>query len=110
MAAILAWRHSFYHYNFYVDQSHGLDRIGLWVLAALVFWRPFFVIPFLSAVLVVIGQFELTPSYSLADSLSHHDHVRHSPTVVFGKILVYLIVSSFAIGFFLSVKANAALG
>ena len=69
MAAILAWRHAFYQYNFYLDQPHWLDRIALWIFAALVFWRPIFVVPFLSAVLVVIGQFELTPGYSLADSL-----------------------------------------
>lgn len=69
MVAILAWRHAFYPYNFYLDQSHLADRIALWAFVALVFWRPVFVVPFLTAVLVVISQFELIAGYSWADSL-----------------------------------------
>jgi len=65
----LAWRHAFYEYNTFLDQLHLFDRILLIILAALIFWRPVFTIPFLSLVLIIISQFELLNGYSLADSL-----------------------------------------
>jgi len=69
LTATLALRHAFYEYNFFLDQYHLFDRGLLLVMVGLAFWRPVFVIPFLSLVLVIIGQFELLAGYSLADSL-----------------------------------------
>lgn len=58
MCAILAWMFAFYEYNFFFDQSHLMDRIVLLVLMPLIFWRPIFIIPFITQVLLIIGQSE----------------------------------------------------
>ena len=69
LGILLAWRHGFYPFNFYLNQSHIIDRIVLFVLAGLTLWRPIFVAPLVTATLIIIGQFELIGGYSLADSL-----------------------------------------
>ena len=69
LAVLLVWRHAFYPFNFYLNQSHLPDRLVLIGLAGLTLWRPVFVAPLVTASLVIIGQFELIGGYSLADSL-----------------------------------------
>ena len=69
IAAILTWRYAFYDYNYFFDQSHLTDRLLLLVFFGLVYWRPVFLIPFVIAVLAMIGQFEVLMGFSLADPL-----------------------------------------
>ncbi len=69
IVGMLTWRHAFYQYNFFLDQAHLGDRGLLIILFGLTFWRPFFAVPFLTSVLVIISQFEILPGDSLADSL-----------------------------------------
>ena len=69
LAILLAWRHAFYPFNFYLNQSHFPDRLALVVFAGLTLWRPVFVAPLVTVTLIIIGQFELIAGYSLADSL-----------------------------------------
>ena len=64
---ILVWDFSFYEYNWYFDQTHLADRILLLLLVPATYFRPFFLIPFLSLALVIIGQFEVLPVYSIAN-------------------------------------------
>ncbi|MGH7503308.1 MAG: hypothetical protein ACREL7_16400 [Longimicrobiales bacterium] len=54
LAAVLAWVFASYDYNYYFDQSHGLERALLIALVPLVVWRPVFTLVFL-AVLFPIG-------------------------------------------------------
>lgn len=69
-AALMAWMYSTYDVNLYFDQRHALDRGLLVVLAALVWWRPFFVAPFVFLLLPVARQFqEPIGGYSLAQPL-----------------------------------------
>ena len=69
LAILLTWRHAFYRFNFFLDQSHFPDRLALVALAGLTLWRPVFVAPLVTVTLIIIGQFELIGGYSLADSL-----------------------------------------
>ena len=57
LTAILAWACSTYAYNAYYDQFHLTDRVALVLLAALVFWRPIFTLPFVACLWAVIWQF-----------------------------------------------------
>ena len=56
-AFALAWKYSAYPYNFFFDQAHGADRLLVWVMFALLLWRPVFVIGFLVVVLPIVWQF-----------------------------------------------------
>ena len=52
----MAWHFSTYGYNYYLDQGHYLDRALLLVLAALVWWRPLFIYPFLLLAFALMWQ------------------------------------------------------
>ena len=65
-ALVLTWNYTTYDYNHFFGQWHYLDRSLLLFTAMLIFWRPVFVIVFLSVLLPIIGQFEILPGYSLA--------------------------------------------
>lgn len=58
IAFVLAWAYSTYDYNFYFDQAHSLDRLLLFALVPLLFWRPVFVFPFLVVLLAILQQFD----------------------------------------------------
>lgn len=64
MCFFLAWMFAFYEYNFLVNQSHLIDRIILLVLLPLLFWRPVFLLFFITQVLLIIGQFEVLHGYT----------------------------------------------
>ena len=65
---VLAWAFATYDYNLYFDQAHLLDRLALVAFAALVFWRPLFVLPFALAAVAIIWQFNYPiSSYSVAE-------------------------------------------
>ena len=58
LAVVLAWSASAYAYNAWYDHAHLFDRAALVALAALVFWRPVFVLLFVPAYWAVIWQFD----------------------------------------------------
>ncbi len=58
VTAITAWAFSTYDYNLYFDQGHYADRLLLVVLAALVWWRPVFVIAFVPFLVAMVGQLD----------------------------------------------------
>ncbi|MBM1106806.1 hypothetical protein JQC67_11700 [Aurantibacter crassamenti] len=66
---ILTWIFSTYNYNYYFDQWHVYDRILLCATALLIFYRPIFVVSFLSMLLPIIGQEEVIQLFSLAAPL-----------------------------------------
>jgi hypothetical protein len=53
-----AWAFSTYDINLYFDRAHAADRVLLVVLAALVCWRPVFLVLFLPLLLAVCWQFD----------------------------------------------------
>jgi hypothetical protein len=62
----LTWFFSTYGTNFYFNQVHSLDRILLVILFLCSFWKPFFLIPYITVLLTIIGQFESLPVFSIA--------------------------------------------
>jgi len=64
--AILAWEYATYDFNLYFNQSHLLDRSLLLLFIPLIWWRPVFVLPFLTLVLPIIWQFTFLLGYSWA--------------------------------------------
>lgn len=62
----LTWYFSTYGTNFYFNQAHSLDRILLVCLCLCVYWKPFFVLPYIMVLLAIIGQFESLPIFSIA--------------------------------------------
>ena len=67
---IVAWKFSSYHYNYYLNQSHLLERIIILVLAACVLLHPLFVPLFTGFSIVVIKQLTIPEnlfSYSWTD-------------------------------------------
>lgn len=65
-ALMLSWKYVTADYNYYLNNWYLADRIILALSASLVLWRPFFLLPFLVALLTIIGQYQLLPVYSLA--------------------------------------------
>jgi hypothetical protein len=67
-AAVLAWAYSTYAYNYYFDQSHGVDRLALVLLAVSLLWRPIFVFPFAVLTVAIVTQFYFPiGGYSVAE-------------------------------------------
>jgi hypothetical protein len=58
LVLIFAWTFASYDTNLYFDRSHSLDRALLLVFAALVLWRPAFLLLFLPLLMAVVWQFE----------------------------------------------------
>ena len=63
-AGLLAWIFSTYDYNLLFDQAHYTDRVLLLVLLLLLYWKPIFAIPFLTALLPIIWQNSEIERYS----------------------------------------------
>jgi hypothetical protein len=62
----LTWVFATYNYNLYYDQGHYCDRFLLIICLLLVYWRPVFVLPFLTILLPIIWQFTVLPGFSFA--------------------------------------------
>lgn len=69
-AILLAWVFSTYEYNAYFGQEHEIDRLLLMITAALLLWRPAFVLPFLIVLLPLMQQFHHPiGGYSAAEAM-----------------------------------------
>lgn len=55
---LLTWEGSLYEYNFFLDQTHALDRIAVVVLGLGCLFRPAFLLPFALQFRIVSGQFD----------------------------------------------------
>lgn len=64
--AVLTWRFVTLDHNLFFDQSYYADRVLLLFFAALIWFRPIFLLPFLVTLLPVINQLEALPGYSTA--------------------------------------------
>ncbi|MFD1162108.1 hypothetical protein [Hwangdonia seohaensis] len=78
---LLTWFYATYDVNFFFNKVHYTDRILLVVLTLCVYWRPFFLFPYLTVLLAIIGQFEYLPTFSIA-----------TPPFLLIKILILFIV------------------
>jgi len=65
-AFILAWFFGTYNYNLFFDQGYYLDRFLLFAFLVLIYWRPIFVVPFLTILLPFIWQTNVLEGYSWA--------------------------------------------
>ncbi len=54
---VAAWAYGTYDFNLYFNQGHLFDRLLLFGLALLVFWRPVFVLPFVLLLRAIVTQF-----------------------------------------------------
>jgi hypothetical protein len=66
VSGTLAWFFSTYDYNLFLNQGHYFDRLLLLLFIPLIYWRPVFVLPFLTLLLPVIGQFDGLAGFSWA--------------------------------------------
>lgn len=64
--AILTWVYSTYDFNLYFNEAHHLDRFLLIITGILIYWRPIFILFFLTSLLTIIGQFEVLSGFSMA--------------------------------------------
>lgn len=62
----LTWVYATYNYNLYYDQGHYFDRLLLFIFVLFIYWRPFFVLPFLTVLLPIIWQFTVLQGFSFA--------------------------------------------
>ena len=62
--AILVWSFSTYDYNFFYNQGHYIDRFLLVLFLILIYWRPVFVLPFLTILIPMIWQFTLLEGFT----------------------------------------------
>lgn len=65
IALILSWFYTTYDINFFFNKVHYADRISLVLLTLCVYWKPVFLIPYLTQLLIIIGQFEHLPNFSM---------------------------------------------
>ncbi len=63
---LLTWFYATYDINFFFNKVHYADRILLVFLTICIYWKPFFLIPYITVLLVIIGQFEYLPPFSIA--------------------------------------------
>ena len=63
-AGALAWSYSTYDFNLFFNQAHLLDRSLLLLFVILTYWRPIFVLPFLTLLLPMVWQFTLMIGFS----------------------------------------------
>jgi hypothetical protein len=59
LTLVFAWTFATNDVNLYFDRTHAVDRLLLVVLAALVCWRPLFLLGFLPLLAAVVWQFEV---------------------------------------------------
>ena len=110
LAVLLAWPYVLYDYNYYLDQSHLLDRVLLALLAGLIVWRPVFVIGFLLVQMTIMWQFlqptlggslfahKLQVSYPLilfAAALGVHAITQRFPTRAFMLLLLTMVAAAY---------------
>lgn len=62
----LTWVFATYNYNLYYDQGHYFDRFLLFIFLLSIYWRPIFVLPFLTILLPIIWQFTVLQGFSFA--------------------------------------------
>ncbi len=62
----LTWVFATYNYNLYYDQGHYFDRLLLFIFLLSIYWRPIFVLPFLTILLPIIWQFTVLQGFSFA--------------------------------------------
>ncbi len=55
---LLAWGGSLYEFNFFVDQTHAVDRIAIVALGICCLIRPAFLLPFAMQSRIISGQFD----------------------------------------------------
>ena len=65
-SGILTWVYATYNYNLYYDQGHYFDRFLLFLFLLCIYWRPIFVLPFLTILLPIIWQFTVLRGFSFA--------------------------------------------
>lgn len=65
IALILSWCYASYDINFFFNKVHYTDRILLVLLTFCIYWKPVFLIPYLTQLLIIIGQFEHLPNFSI---------------------------------------------
>lgn len=65
-AALLAWNYATYDYNLYFNRAHYADRVIILGSVILIYWRPVFVLPFLTVLLPVMWQFTVLVALSWA--------------------------------------------
>ncbi|WP_298500276.1 hypothetical protein, partial [uncultured Algibacter sp.] len=76
----LTWFYATYDVNFFFNKVHYGDRLLLVLLTLCVYWKPFFLLPYITVLLVILGQFEFLPTFSIA-----------SPPLLLIKILILFI-------------------
>ncbi len=64
LTAILVWINTTQDHNFYFDKSYIIDRLLLIVCLCCVFWKPFFLIPFLFILFPLLGQVEVLDGFT----------------------------------------------
>ncbi|NNF00612.1 MAG: hypothetical protein HKN25_16455 [Pyrinomonadaceae bacterium] len=62
----LAWAFSTYDFNLYFNYAHYVDRFLLLIFMVFIYWRPVFVIPFLTFLLPIIWQFNVLHGFPWA--------------------------------------------
>lgn len=65
-SGILTWVYATYNYNLYYNQAYYYDRLLLFIFLLLIYWRPVFVLPFLTILLPIVGQFAVLKGFSFA--------------------------------------------
>lgn len=91
VAFILAWAYGTYDYNLFFDQRHDLDRLFLFALIPLTYWRPIFVFPFLLVILTILHQFNIPiGGYSWAEQI-----LLVRILILFGAFLLIASLSNF---------------
>lgn len=64
-AGILTWSYATSNYNLYFDRAFYPDRLLLFIFLLLIYWRPVFVLPFLTVLLPIAWQVTVLPYVSL---------------------------------------------
>jgi hypothetical protein len=71
VAGVLAWSFSTYDMNYYYNEEHVFDRVLLVLLAAMIYWKPGFIFPFLLLLQAVINQFNYPLGVGYSRPMDH---------------------------------------
>ena len=85
---VLAWTFATYDLNLFLNRAHYTDRLLLSVLIPLIYWRPVFVLPFLTMLFPVVWQFGLLKGFSWATIL-----IPLNVLILFSAFYIFYVIS-----------------
>lgn len=102
LAGLLSWYFVTLGYNYYFDQAYLLERVALLALVPLIYFRPFFVLPFLAFAHAMFWQLD-HPELSAGAAYLHKTHLLNVLAAFATVLGIHAVTGSRRVGGFVFV-------